>query len=106
MRMLLLLPLILAIPAQGGPVSRTAMLRNITAKVIAPGYQDLATRARALTNAVEQLAKTPSTGAFGTEGVRVSMALAAPPLATTANSPNKRGCYPPTLASSSFVIAL
>jgi predicted lipoprotein len=59
MRTLLLLPLILAIPAQSGQFSRSAMLRNVATKVIAPAYQDLAAKARALTNAVEQLASVP-----------------------------------------------
>jgi uncharacterized protein len=59
MKMLLLLPLLLAISARGESVSRPAMLRNIATKVVAPGYQDLAAKARALTNAVGQLATAP-----------------------------------------------
>src|SRR5205809_38283 len=60
MRILLfLLPLMVAISVHAGPSSRGSALRNIADKVIAPGYQDLAVRSRALANAVEQLAKEP-----------------------------------------------
>jgi len=78
MRILLfLLLLMMAISTHAGPSSRTVALRDIADKVIAPGYQDLAVRARALTNAVEQLAKAPDAKSLQAAGDAWSATLLA-----------------------------
>src|ERR1044071_6601165 len=70
--------------ARAQSVSREAVLRDLAQKVIAPGYQELAAKCAALTNAVAGLAQAPD---------QASLDKARQSWAAVADAANRLRCY-------------